>query len=115
MWPQWRSPSQLRQTRQRPHDRQVDGEYVINEKIFVTAGCAPAIVVGDIGQVTGRAAIKSFIVPREHPGHGRTARTQARHQGLRHRRDPFDDVRIPKEGLLGDPKYVDKGFAVETQ
>ena len=50
----------------------VDGdEYVINgEKIFVTAGSrATHIVVwATLDKSLGRAAIKSFIVPREHPG-----------------------------------------------
>ena len=50
----------------------LDGdEYVINgEKIFVTAGSrATHIVVwATLDKTKGRAAIKSFIVPREHPG-----------------------------------------------
>jgi acyl-CoA dehydrogenase len=50
----------------------LDGdEYVINgEKIFVTAGSrATHIVVwATLDKSLGRAAIKSFIVPREHPG-----------------------------------------------
>ena len=50
----------------------LDGdEYVINgEKIFVTAGSrATHIVVwATLDKSMGRAAIKSFIVPREHPG-----------------------------------------------
>ena len=50
----------------------LDGdEYVINgEKIFVTAGSrATHIVVwATLDKSKGRAAIKSFIVPREHPG-----------------------------------------------
>lgn len=50
----------------------LDGdEYVINgEKIFVTAGSrATHIVVwATLDKSLGRPAIKSFIVPREHPG-----------------------------------------------
>ena len=50
----------------------LDGdEYVINgEKIFVTAGSrATHIVVwATLDKSQGRSAIKSFIVPREHPG-----------------------------------------------
>ena len=68
----------------------LDGdEYVINgEKIFVTAGSrATHIVVwATLDKSLGRAAIKSFIVPREHPGViVERLEAQARHQGLRHR------------------------------
>jgi acyl-CoA dehydrogenase len=50
----------------------LDGdEYVINgEKIFVTAGSRASHIVvwATLDKSKGRAAIKSFIVPREHPG-----------------------------------------------
>jgi acyl-CoA dehydrogenase len=50
----------------------LDGdEYVINgEKIFVTAGSRASHIVvwATLDKSLGRAAIKSFIVPREHPG-----------------------------------------------
>ena len=50
----------------------LDGdEYVINgEKIFVTAGSRASHIVvwATVDKSLGRAAIKSFIVPREHPG-----------------------------------------------
>ena len=53
--------------------------------------------VGDPRQALGRAAIKSFVVPKGTPGHERrAARAQARHPRLRHRRDPFD--RLPGAG-----------------
>src|SRR6478609_500382 len=50
----------------------LDGdEYVINgEKIYVTAGSRASHIVvwATLDKSLGRAAIKSFIVPREHPG-----------------------------------------------
>ena len=72
----------------------LDGDdYVLNgEKIFVTSGDrADHIVVwATLDSDLGRAAIKSFVVPKGTPGHeGRAARAQARHPGLRHRDDPL--------------------------
>ncbi len=72
----------------------LDGdEYVINgEKIFVTSGerCDAVVVWATLDKTLGRAAIKSFVVPKGTPGHERrAARAQARHQGLRHRDDPL--------------------------
>ncbi|OBI71961.1 acyl-CoA dehydrogenase family protein [Mycobacterium sp. E740] len=91
-------------------------EYVINgEKIFVTAGSrATHIVVwATLDKSLGRAAIKSFIVPREHPGvsverlEDKLGIKASDTAVLR-----FDNARIPKENLLGSPEiHVEKGFA----
>ncbi len=95
----------------------LDGdEYVINgEKIFVTAGSrATHIVVwATLDKSLGRAAIKSFIVPRKHPG---VSVERLEHKlGIKASDTAvirFDNVRIPKDNLLGDPEiHVEKGFA----
>ena len=95
----------------------LDGdEYVINgEKIFVTAGSrATHIVVwATLDKSLGRAAIKSFIVPREHPGV--TVERLEHKLGIKASDTAvirFENARIPKENLLGDPEiHVEKGFA----
>ncbi|MBV5245010.1 acyl-CoA dehydrogenase family protein [Mycolicibacterium sp. PAM1] len=95
----------------------LDGdEYVINgEKIYVTAGSrATHIVVwASLDKSKGRAAIKSFIVPREHPGV--TVERLEHKLGIKASDTAairFDNVRIPRENLLGSPDInVEKGFA----
>ena len=95
----------------------LDGdEYVINgEKIYVTAGSrATHIVVwATLDKSLGRAAIKSFIVPREHPGV--TVERVENKLGIKASDTAairFDNARIPKENLLGSPDIeVEKGFA----
>ncbi|ORB73319.1 acyl-CoA dehydrogenase family protein [Mycobacterium scrofulaceum] len=95
----------------------LDGdEYVINgEKIYVTAGSrATHIVVwATLDKSKGRAAIKSFIVPREHPGV--TVERLERKLGIKGSDTAairFDNVRIPKENLLGNPEIEEgKGFS----
>ncbi|CAN7319998.1 acyl-CoA dehydrogenase family protein [Mycolicibacterium frederiksbergense] len=95
----------------------LDGdEYVINgEKIYVTAGSrATHIVVwATVDKSLGRAAIKSFVVPREHPGV--TVERLEHKLGIKASDTAairFENARIPKENLLGDPEVkVDKGFA----
>jgi len=95
----------------------LDGdEYVINgEKIYVTAGSrATHIVVwATLDKSKGRAAIKSFIVPRDHPG---VSVERLEHKlGIKASDTAairFDNARIPKENLLGSPEIqVEKGFA----
>ena len=94
-----------------------DGDdYVINgEKIYVTAGSrATHIVVwATLDKARGRAAIKSFIVPRDHPGV--TVERLEHKLGIRASDTAairFDNVRVPKHNLLGSPKVeVEKGFA----
>jgi alkylation response protein AidB-like acyl-CoA dehydrogenase len=95
----------------------LDGdEYVINgEKIFVTAGSrATHIVVwATLDKSLGRAAIKSFIVPREHPGV--TVERLEHKLGIKASDTAvirFENARIPQDNLLGDPEiHVEKGFA----
>lgn len=95
----------------------LDGdEYVINgEKIYVTAGSrATHIVVwATLDKSKGRAAIKSFIVPREHPGV--TVERLENKLGIKASDTAairFDNARIPKDNLLGSPDIqVEKGFA----
>ncbi len=94
----------------------LDGdEYVINgEKIFVTAGSrATHIVVwATLDKSLGRAAIKSFIVPREHPGV--TVERLEHKLGIKASDTAvirFENARIPKDNLLGDPEiHVEKGL-----
>lgn len=95
----------------------LDGdEYVINgEKIFVTAGSRASHIVvwATLDKSKGRAAIKSFIVPREHPGV--TVERLEHKLGIKASDTAvirFDNARIPKQNLLGSPDiHVEKGFA----
>lgn len=95
----------------------LDGDdYVINgEKIYVTAGArATHIVVwATLDKSKGRAAIKSFIVPRDHPGV--TVERLEHKLGIKASDTAairFDNARIPRENLLGSPEIqVEKGFA----
>ncbi|MDT5408066.1 MAG: acyl-CoA dehydrogenase [Mycobacterium sp.] len=95
----------------------LDGdEYVINgEKIFVTAGSrATHIVVwATLDKSQGRAAIKSFIVPREHPGV--TVERLENKLGIKGSDTAvirFENARIPKDNLLGNPEIEPgKGFS----
>ncbi|MBT0565603.1 acyl-CoA dehydrogenase family protein [Williamsia sp. CHRR-6] len=95
----------------------LDGDdYVINgEKIYVTAGSrATHIVVwATVDKSLGRAAIKSFVVPREHPGV--TIERLEHKLGIKvsdTAQIRFENCRIPKENLLGSPEVdVKKGFA----
>ncbi len=95
----------------------LDGdEYVINgEKIFVTAGSrATHIVVwATLDKSKGRPAIKSFIVPREHPGV--TVERLENKLGIKGSDTAvirFENARIPKDNLLGNPEIEPgKGFA----
>ncbi|HYX99276.1 MAG TPA: acyl-CoA dehydrogenase family protein [Mycobacterium sp.] len=95
----------------------LDGdEYVINgEKIFITAGSrATHIVVwATLDKSKGRAAIKSFIVPREHPGV--TVERLENKLGIKGSDTAvirFENARIPKDNLLGNPEIEPgKGFS----
>jgi acyl-CoA dehydrogenase len=94
----------------------LDGdEYVINgEKIFVTAGSrATHIVVwATLDKTKGRPAIKSFLVPREHPGV--TIERLEEKLGIKASDTAvirFDNARIPKNYILSDPEInTEKGF-----
>ena len=95
----------------------LDGdEYVINgEKIYVTSGeRSDAIVVwATLDKDLGRAAIKSFVVPKGTPGM-RVDRLEHK-LGIRSSDTAtiiFEDCRVPKENLLGSPDIDTKqGFA----
>jgi len=95
----------------------LDGdEYVINgEKIFVTAGSRASHIVvwATLDKSKGRPAIKSFIVPREHPGV--TVERLENKLGVKGSDTAvirFDNARIPKDNLLGNPEIEPgKGFA----
>jgi acyl-CoA dehydrogenase len=95
----------------------LDGdEYVINgEKIYVTSGDrADHIVVwATLDRELGRAAIKSFVVPKGTPGM-RVERLEHK-LGIRASDTAaiiFEDCRVPKENLLGSPEIDTKqGFA----
>lgn len=95
----------------------LDGdEWVINgEKIFVTAGeRANAVVVwATLDPAAGRAAIKSFVVPRGTPG---MEMVRLDHKlGIRASDTAtltFTDCRIPKDNILGSPEIdTKKSFA----
>lgn len=95
----------------------LDGdEYVINgEKIYVTSGDrADAIVVwATLDRSLGRAAIKSFVVPKGTPGM-RVERLEHK-LGIRASDTAaiiFEDCRVPAANLLGSPEIDTKqGFA----
>ena len=92
------------------------GEWVLNgEKIFVTAGDrADALVVwATVDPSLGRAAIKSFLVPRRAPG---LTLVRLDHKlGIRASDTAtflLEDCRVPKENILGSPEIdTGKSFA----
>ncbi|HEX6247143.1 MAG TPA: acyl-CoA dehydrogenase family protein [Nocardioidaceae bacterium] len=94
-----------------------DGDhYVLNgEKIFVTAGeRSDAVVVwATLDRSLGRAAIKSFVVPKGTPG--MTVERLEKKLGIRASDTAtirFEDCRVPKQNLLGSPEVdVKQGFA----
>lgn len=94
-----------------------DGDaYVLNgEKIFVTSGDrSDAVVVwATLDKSLGRAAIKSFVVPKSLPGI--TVERLEHKLGIKASDTAtivLDNCRVPAENLLGDPEVdVDKGFA----
>jgi acyl-CoA dehydrogenase len=91
----------------------LDGdEYVLNgEKIFVTAGerCSHVVVWATLDKSAGRAAIKSFLVPRDTPGFDLV---RLEHKlGIRSSDTAhfiLDNVRVPKSALLGSPEIDTK-------
>jgi acyl-CoA dehydrogenase len=95
----------------------LDGDdYVINgEKIYVTAGdrCDAVVVWATLDRSLGRAAIKSFVVPKGTPG--MEVERVERKLGIKASDTAairFVDCRVPKENLLGDPEIDTKqGFA----
>ncbi len=95
----------------------LDGdEYVLNgEKIFVTSGeRSDAVVVwATLDASLGRAAIKSFVVPKGTPG--MTVERLEHKLGIRASDTAtirFDDCRVPAGNLLGSPGIdTSQGFA----
>ncbi|HXG27485.1 MAG TPA: acyl-CoA dehydrogenase family protein [Nevskiales bacterium] len=94
-----------------------DGDhYVLNgEKIFVTAGgrCDAVVVWATLDRNAGRAAIKSFVVPKGTPG---MEVVRLEHKlGIRASDTAtirLDNCRVPAANLLGSPEVnVEKGFA----
>lgn len=94
-----------------------DGDaYILNgEKIFVTSGDrADSVVVwATLDKSVGRAAIKSFLVPKDLPGI-RVERLEHK-LGIRASDTAvivLDNCRVPAENLLGNPEIdVKQGFA----
>ncbi|HEX3221643.1 MAG TPA: acyl-CoA dehydrogenase family protein [Nocardioides sp.] len=91
-------------------------EYVLNgEKIFVTSGDrSDAVVVwATLDKDLGRAAIKSFVVPKGTPG--MTVERLEHKLGIRASDTAtirFEDCRVPAENLLGSPEIdTSQGFA----
>jgi acyl-CoA dehydrogenase len=95
----------------------LDGDdYVINgEKIYVTAGdrCDAVVVWATLDKSLGRAAIKSFVVPKGTPG--MTVERLEHKLGIRSSDTAairFEDCRVSKDNLLGNPDVDPKqGFA----
>ncbi|MGX7726057.1 acyl-CoA dehydrogenase family protein [Rhodococcus pyridinivorans] len=95
----------------------LDGdEWVLNgEKIFVTAGerSTHIVVWASVDRSKGRAAIKSFVVPRDAPGLS-VARLEKK-LGIKASDTAvlvLDNCRIPKDNILGSPEVnTEKGFA----
>ncbi|HLN79344.1 MAG TPA: acyl-CoA dehydrogenase family protein [Nocardioidaceae bacterium] len=95
----------------------LDGDdYVLNgEKIFVTAGdrCDAVVVWATLDKSLGRAAIKSFVVPKGTPG--MNVERLEHKLGIRSSDTAtirFENCRVPKENLLGTPEIdVKQGFA----
>ena len=95
----------------------LDGDaYVLNgEKIFVTAGdrCDAVVVWATLDKGLGRAAIKSFVVPKGTPGMNVERLEQK--LGIRSSDTAtirFEDCRVPKDNLLGSPDVdAQQGFA----
>ena len=92
----------------------LDGdEYVINgEKIFVTDGdrCEAVVVWATLDKSQGRAAIKSFVVEKGTPGF-RVEKLEKK-CGIRASDTAtlvFEDCRIPRTNLLGDPEIRAEG------
>ncbi|MGX6448901.1 acyl-CoA dehydrogenase family protein [Patulibacter sp. S7RM1-6] len=97
------------------YDPETD-EYVLNgTKIYVTAGERADLVVvwATLDPAQGRAAIKSFVVPRDNPG---MTLVRLEHKlGIRASdtaQFALDDCRVPAANLLGSPEIdAKKSFA----
>ncbi len=95
----------------------LDGDhYVINgEKVYVTSGdrADHVVVWATLDRAAGRAAIRSFVVPKGTPGM-RVDRLEHK-LGIRASDTAtiiFEDCRVPAENLMGSPDVdVKQGFA----
>ncbi len=94
------------------YDEETD-EYILNgEKIFVTSGDRAELIVvwASLDPSQGRAAIKSFVVERDNPN---LKLDRLEHKlGIRASDTAnfvLDNVRVPKENLLGSPEIAPKG------
>ncbi|WP_063064771.1 acyl-CoA dehydrogenase family protein [Nocardia violaceofusca] len=95
----------------------LDGdEWVLNgTKIFVTTGqrATHIVVWATVDRSAGRAAIKSFVVPRDAPG--LTVARLENKLGVKASDTAelwLEDCRIPADNILGNPEVnVEKGFA----
>jgi acyl-CoA dehydrogenase len=94
------------------YDEDTD-EWVLNgEKIFVTSGDRADLIVvwATLDPSQGRAAIKSFVVERDNPN---LKLDRLEHKlGIRASDTAnfvLDNVRVPKENLLGSPEIAPKG------
>ncbi|SIS04419.1 acyl-CoA dehydrogenase family protein [Williamsia sterculiae] len=93
-----------------------DGDdYIINgEKIFVSAGARAdhVVVWATVDKSLGRAAIKSFLVPRDHPGV--TVERLEHKLGIKASDTAairFENCRVSSDHLLGSPEVdTKKGF-----
>jgi acyl-CoA dehydrogenase len=91
----------------------LDGdEWVVNgEKIFVTDGkqCDVVVVWATVDKSAGKAGIKSFVIEKDRPG---VTVTKLEHKlGIRASDTAsivFEDVRIPKDNILGSPEVKTK-------
>jgi acyl-CoA dehydrogenase len=92
-----------------------DSWVITGEKIFVTAGerSDGVVVWATLDPSLGRAAIKSFYVPKGSPGM-KVVRLDHK-LGIRASDTAtivFDDCRVPKDNILGSPEIeTDKSFA----
>jgi acyl-CoA dehydrogenase len=95
----------------------LDGDHYVldGEKIFVTSGerSDHVVVWATLDKDLGRAAIKSFVVPKGTPG--MTVERLEHKLGIRASDTAtirFEGCRVPKENLLGTPEIdVKQGFA----
>jgi acyl-CoA dehydrogenase len=93
---------------------ELDGdEWVLNgEKIFVTAGgrCDTVVMWATVDKTKGKAAIKSFVVPKGTPG---MEVAKLEHKlGIRASDTAtilFTNCRIPKDNILGSPEVREGG------
>jgi len=93
--------------------RQDGDEWVLDgEKIFVTAGgrCDTVVVWATVDKSKGKAAIKSFVVPKGTPG---MEVVKLEHKlGIRASDTAtilFSNCRIPKDNILGSPEVSEGG------